>query len=176
MRLRPIAHGGERLLDPSDRRLHLLGGGRGVGQEGEGVDVVRLLGEDSGGLLARLVGLPPEEIDPAELEAHFAVVGRQLLGLQEKAECLSVLAQLIVQEPELPRGAWVGRFEPKHIAVLQDRLAILLSRRVLVAPLQITSLLSFRGARAPGHDHQSNSQQNRPRSGVTRHHPFSSPH
>src|SRR5262249_27245743 len=175
VRLRAIAHRRERLLDPFDRRIHLLGGGRRVGEEGQGVDVVRLLVQDRGGLIARLVALPPEEIDPAELEAHFVVVGRELLGLQEKTECLSKLAQLVVQEPELPRGARVGRVEPKHIAVRQDRLAILLSRSVLVAPFQITSLLSFRRARATGHDQQSNGQKNRPRSEVTRHHLFSSP-
>jgi hypothetical protein len=169
VRLRPIAHRGERLLDPLDCRIHLLGGGRRVGQECKGVHVVRLFGEDSGGFFARLVGLSRKEIDPAELEAHFAVVGRKLLGLQEKAECLSELAQLIVQEPELPHGACVGGVEPKHVAVLQDRLAILLSRSVLVATLQITSLLSFGGARATGHGQQSDGQKNGPYSYVARH-------
>src|SRR6266568_9459683 len=118
MRLRPIAHRGERLLDPSDRRIHLLRGDRCVGKEGEGVEVVRLLGEDRGGLLARLVALSPKEINYDELEAQFAVVWGKLLGLQEKAKCLSELAQLIVQEPELLCGACVSRFEPKHLAVL----------------------------------------------------------
>src|SRR5215472_6313961 len=173
--LGPIAHGGEGLLDPFDGRLHLLGGGRGVGEEGEGVDVVGLLGEDRGGLLARLVELPPEEIDPAELEAHVGVVGGQLLGLQEEAEGLSEVAQLIVHKPELSRGARVGRFEPKHIAVLQDGLAILLARRVLVASLQIASLLGLRGARAPGPDEQSNRQEHGPRSEMLRHRVYRSP-
>src|SRR6266481_5805101 len=106
----------------------------------------------------RLLALSPKEINSAELEAHFAVVGRKLLGLQEKAKCLSELAQLIVQEPELPRGACVSRFEPKHIAVLQDRLAILLSRGILVAALQIARLLSLRRPGAAGHAQQARHQ------------------
>ena len=92
MELRPVSQRGACCLQALDRGVHFLGGGGRVSQEGERVEVAWLLAKHEDGLVAGLLPLPAEEIDPSELDPHFTVVGGELLRLQEVLVCLPQLA------------------------------------------------------------------------------------
>src|SRR5207237_7242969 len=92
----------------------------------------------------------------------FRVIGGQLLCLEQIAEGLPQLPELVVREAELPYGTLIGGVDPEHVPVLEDRLLVLLLRRILVAALQMACLLGLRRPRAAGCDEQAENQENGP--------------
>src|SRR5713101_9222594 len=144
VQLRLIPQCGARLLEAPDSDVYFIGSGGRVGQECEGFEIVRLVAQHGVGLLASLFALSSEEVDAPELEPDFAVVGGELLGLQEIAKCLRYIAQLVVQQAKLPDCVRIDGVEPEHVPVLEDCFSVLLSRGIFVAALEMPSLLSFR--------------------------------
>src|SRR5882724_5933881 len=162
LELHPISQVGSRRLEALDGGIHFLARGRYAGQQRESVEVLGFPLEDEHDLLPCLAGLAGEQVDRPELESDVEVVGGELLRLQQVRERLPQLAQLVMRESELLRGACVGWVVLEHVPKLDDRRSVLLLRGELVSALQMAGLLSLRRPGAPGQHHQSDHQEDCP--------------
>lgn len=170
VQLRAIPQFGLRRLDLPKGGIHLLGHGGHPGQQRKPVEVTGLSLEHEGDFPLALLPLAAEEVNRPELEPDVEVIGAELLALHEVAECLSGFAELVVQEAELPHRAGIGWLQAEHVLVLDQRLAVLLPRGVLVPALQVAAgLLGLRGAGAAGAEQQAERQEDRPATRRTGH-------
>jgi hypothetical protein len=103
----------------------------------ESDQVVGLLEEHGLGLLAGLLGRPPEEVDGRDLHPHVLVVGLLVLRLLEVGQGGRELARLEERQGELAEGLAVLGIEVDGVLVLEHRFPVLLLAEVTVSAVQM---------------------------------------
>jgi hypothetical protein len=132
---------------------------RGVGEEGQRVQVRGIELEDAAGVLARLGPPAADQVERAEPHAARGVTGIQLPGPVQEGKRARRLPELVVREPETAQRADVLGLQLEHVAVLDDGLAEGAPRDVALGALEMPRLLRLRRPRAPVHRREREQRQ-----------------
>ena len=154
-----------RLFQAPDRCRDLLRGARAPPQNGQGLDVSRVLLEDERRFSLGLCWVASQEVDRCQLLSHLDVRGVEPLRLLQVVERRSRLSELVMSQPQLAGDPHVGGLNAEDVAVFDDGFSVLSPRKVLVTAVEMTGLLSLRRPRAPGHRDQDGQDTHDPAAG-----------
>src|SRR5262249_25736423 len=135
---------GPHALESLEDAVDLLRAHRRICRQDQGVEVLGILLEDRVGIFPRLVPLPSSQVDLSQLQSQLVIA--RVLGLRSAQEGIggTELAESEVGETDPAHGDRVLRFDPEHVAVLEDRFLVGLAVEELSAALEMPRLLRFR--------------------------------
>ena len=132
---------------------------RQIGQQHQGVKILRVSFEDGVDLLPALSRLAAQQEKSPELQAHFEVFRVEVPGFQEKGKGVPRLAQFQVSKACAFECAGIAPVELDDVLVFDDCFLVVLFRVVTVSPLEVFGFLGLRRTGAGGNErHQQDKQ------------------